>query len=133
MDAIENAVNRLADLAGAPPDPLKVILLLFLSMPLSLVLPKLRAPWTHLYSIGISFFYVAMVQRMPLGLLQLAQMSVATWALCRWGVELQGRSKGREGRVPNGLRWPWIVTLFAMGQLTIKCAARAPGRGRATV
>ena len=140
MQAIDRAVDKLSAAAGAPvrsttlvslnsqADPLKVILLLLVALPLSLVLPKLRAPWVHLYSIAITTLFVGFIQHMPLGLGQLVGMSVATWALCRWGVELQAKSKGHEGRV-NGLRWPWLVMIFAMGQLTIKCA-RVAGQRR---
>lgn len=134
MQAIDSAVDRLSTLAGAPvrsttfphshslaqPDPLKVILLLLVALPLSLLLPKLQAPWVHVYSIAITTLFVGFIQHMPWGLAQLVGMSVATWALCRWGVGLQAKSKGHEGRV-NGLRWPWLVMVAAMGQLTIKC------------
>ena len=133
MQAIDRAVDHLSALAGAPvrpttvarvsltrqADPLKVILLLLVALPLSLVLPKLQAPWVHVYSIAITTLFVGFIQHRPWGLAQLVGMSVATWALCRWGVELQAKSKGHEGRV-NGLRWPWLVMVAAMGQLTVK-------------
>lgn len=53
------------------------------------------------------------------GYAQLAQLAVTTYVLCSWGVELQRKSKNKQGKV-GGIRWPWLVMFATMGQLTLK-------------
>ncbi|KAK4049456.1 Lysophospholipid acyltransferase [Microbotryomycetes sp. JL201] len=98
---------------GVSPDQIKVVFLLVISVPLSLVFPHLPSSDTsivpHLVAALPSIvFFTVILDNLRWGLVQLVMDSVATWLIVKWGV------KTKQGRM-----MPWIVFVVAMGHLTL--------------
>lgn len=92
-------------------DQIKLVLLLLLSVPLSLVFPLLPASsiLAHLFASLPAFVYLALVLDLPGGFAQLLLSALITWGVVKVGV------KGNWGR-----RMPWTVFAIVMGHLAIK-------------
>ncbi|KAM0792801.1 hypothetical protein ACM66B_002570 [Microbotryomycetes sp. NB124-2] len=97
---------------GVSADQVKVIFLLVISVPLSLVFPHLPSSESsvvpHLVAALPSVVFLTVIlDNLRWGLVQLVLDSVATWFIVKWGVKTkQGRSM------------PWIVFVVVMGHLT---------------
>lgn len=133
MDYVDQLFERAADLAGSPvrcvffcnfvlessrrtltqADHLKVIALLFLSIPLALIFPLLppstRSNLPHLFAFLPSVFFLWNVLRLRDGFVQLLASSLVTWVIVKLGV-----------REKRGKRMPWVVFTFVMGHLAVK-------------
>lgn len=97
-------------------DQLKLVLLLFLSVPLSLVFPYLPSSTTsvlpHLFSALPSVVFLWTVLHLRSGFFQLLGSSLLTWVIVKRGIA------NKEGKA-----MPWKVFAVAMGHLTIKCVS----------
>lgn len=94
-------------------DHIKLVLLLFLAVPLSLVYPYLppstKSPVVHLYSIGLITIFCCFVLPWTRGFLELVASCVVTWLIVKIGVKQKW-----------GGSMQWIVFAVALGHLTIK-------------
>lgn len=95
------------------PDQIKLILLLFLSVPLSLLYPHLPSSNTsilpHLVSFLPSVLYLCFILDLKYGFLQLLVSCLITWVIVDRGV------KNKEGK-----SMCWKVFTVVMGHLAIK-------------
>ena len=91
----------------------KLIGLLFISIPLAFPLPYLPQLLQHFYSIIISFVYLFIILQLKWGFAQLLFMSAATFIMCKTFINTPSLTK----RLP--VPWPWLVFGLTMTQLTI--------------
>ncbi|BGP37287.1 Lysophospholipid acyltransferase [Rhodotorula kratochvilovae] len=109
---LDGPAGYLADLAGAPADQIKVILLLVGSVPLSLAFPYFpstaRSPLAHLYSIIPAVVFLCFVLDLRRGFLELLFSSLATWIVAKVGVAQRW-----------GTAMPWTVFTIVMGHLAV--------------
>ncbi|KAK4056260.1 Lysophospholipid acyltransferase [Microbotryomycetes sp. JL221] len=102
----------LSEQLGVSADQIKVVFLLIISVPLSLVFPHLPSSATsivpHLVAAVPSVIFLTLIlDGLRWGLVQLMLDSVATWLIVKWGI------KTKQGRT-----MPWLVFVVVMGHLT---------------
>lgn len=94
-------------------DQIKLVALIIVSVPLSLVFPYLPSSTTsslpHLFAALPSLVYLCFVLNLRGGFLQLVASTVATWCIVQLGVK---NKMGKE--------MPWIVFAVVMGHLAVK-------------
>ncbi|GAA5846641.1 hypothetical protein JCM5353_000744 [Sporobolomyces roseus] len=107
---LDREAGYLSNTLGVAPDQIKVILLLVLSIPLSLLFPFLpsstRSPLQHIYSLIPSVIFLCFTLNLKNGFLELIADSIATWIIVKIGV-----------KAAWGKTMPWIVFSVVMGHL----------------
>ncbi|GAA5870751.1 hypothetical protein JCM16303_001576 [Sporobolomyces ruberrimus] len=107
---LDREAGYLAGTLGVAPDQIKVILLLVLSIPLSLLFPFLpsstRSSAQHLYSLVPSIIFLCFTLNLQKGFLELVADCLATWIIVKVGVSQKW-----------GKTMPWAVFTVVMGHL----------------
>ncbi|GAA5862519.1 hypothetical protein JCM8547_002091 [Rhodosporidiobolus lusitaniae] len=109
---LDGLANTVAEAAGAPPDQIKVILLLVGAVPLSILFPYFpstaRSSRAHLYAFLPTVLFLCFILDLRWGFLQLLGSTLATWVLVKIGVALNW-----------GRAMPWLVFTVVMGHLGV--------------
>ncbi|GAA5895204.1 lysophospholipid acyltransferase [Sporobolomyces salmoneus] len=109
---LDKESGYLSDSLGVSPDQIKVILLLVLSIPLSLVFPFLpsttRSSAQYFYSLLPSVVFLCLTLNLRKGFLELVLDCLATWTIVKLGVKAKW-----------GKTMPWLVFAVVMGHLAI--------------
>ncbi|GAA5924596.1 lysophospholipid acyltransferase [Sporobolomyces koalae] len=107
---LDREAGYLADTLGVAPDQIKVILLLVLSIPLSLVFPFLpsstRSSVQHVYALVPSVVFLCFTLNLRNGFFELIADCIATWILVKLGTAQKW-----------GKSMPWLVFAVVMGHL----------------
>lgn len=118
---LDSISNKIGILAGASSDQIKIILLLFLSLPLSFLFQQIPIKFKfysilqHLISILPSILYLCFILDLKFGFLQLLLSSLLTYFIIKFGL------KNKEGK-----KMCWKVFTLVMGHLAIKLVLRLP-------
>ncbi|KAL8279887.1 hypothetical protein RQP46_007737 [Phenoliferia psychrophenolica] len=113
---MSSLLMQAAALTGASPAQLKLIGLMFLSLPLSCVFPYLPADPSlapHLFAALPSVVFLCLVLDLKHGFVQLLASSVLSWLIVKLGVKYK-----------MGQAMPWTIFAFTMGHLIVNHTIR---------
>lgn len=108
LHTIQRPIEAVANYAGLPVDPFKIIICLLLSYPLAGLLKRLpddRPQLKNLYVISIGLFFLVGIFDLWGGLRTLFVSCAGTWLLSKY---------------MQGPLMPWVNFIFIMGHMSIK-------------